>query len=117
MTYSVDFRKKVLKIRQEEGLSIKSVAIRFGVGQASVMRWLIELVPKKTRNKPATKIDMDALKKDVEQYPDSYQYERAERLDASKSGIYWALKRLDITYKKNTDSSKNRRRKALFVSK
>lgn len=117
MTYSVDFRKKVLKIREAEDLSIKAVAIRFGVGEASVMRWLVELEPKKTRNKPATKIDMDALKKDVEHYPDSYQYERAERLGASKSGIYWALKRLDITYKKNTDSPQNRRRKALIVSK
>jgi transposase len=117
MTYSVDFRKKVLKIREKEGLSVEGVAIRFGVGKASVMRWLIELEPKKTRNKSATKIDMEALKKDIEEYPDSYQYERAERLGASQSGIYWALKRLNVTYKKNTNSSKSRRRKALIVSK
>jgi len=117
MTYSVDFRKKVLQIREAEYLSIEAVAIRFGVGKASVMRWLIELEPKKRRNKPATKIDMEALKKDVEYYPDSYQYERAERLGVSRSGIYWALKRLDITYKKNTDSPQNRRRKTLIVSK
>lgn len=117
MTYSLDFRKKVLKIRQQEGLSIEAVAIRFGVGKASVMRWLIELEPKKNRNKSPTKIDMDALKKDIENYPDSYQYERAQRLGASTSGISWALKRLDVTYKKNTHSSQNRRRKALIVSK
>lgn len=117
MTYSIDFRKKVLKIRQEEGLSLEAVALRFGVGKASVMRWLVHLEPQKTRNKRATKIDMNALKKDVEHYPDSYQYERAERLNVSRSGIYWALKRLDITYKKNPDSSKSRRRKALVVSK
>lgn len=117
MTYSIDFRKKVLKIRQQEGLSIEVVAIRFGVGKASVMRWLVELEPKKTRNKPATKIDMDALKEDVEKHPDSYQYERAQRLGASTSGISWALKRLSVTYKKNTHSSQNRRRKALIVSK
>ena len=55
MTYSVDFRKKVLKIWEKEELSIEAVAIRFGVGKASVMRWLIELEPKKTRNKSATK--------------------------------------------------------------
>lgn len=117
MTYSIDFRKKVLKIRQEEGLSIESVAVRFGVGKASVMRWLVELEPKKNRNKSATKIDMDALKKDIENYPDSYQYERAQRLGASTSGIAWALKRLGVTYKKNIDSSKSRRRTALSVSK
>ncbi len=117
MTYSVDFRKQVLRVREKEGLSVEGVAIRFGVGKASVMRWLIELEPKKTRNKSATKIDMELLKKDVEEHPDSYQYERAERLGASQSGIYWALKRLGVTYKKNTHSSKDRRKKALIVSK
>ncbi|MFO3132329.1 IS630 transposase-related protein, partial [Legionella pneumophila serogroup 1] len=54
MTYSLDFRKKVLKIRSEERLSIEQVAIRFGVGKASVMRWLVELEPKQKRNNPAT---------------------------------------------------------------
>lgn len=115
MTYSVDFRKKVLQIRAKEDLSIEAVALRFGVGKASVMRWLIELAPKKTRNKPATKIDMESLKKDVEEYPDSYQYERASRLGVSKSGIGFALKRLGVTYKKNLGSPESRRRKALIV--
>ena len=39
MTYSVDFRKQVLKIRTEEKLSMAKVAKRFGVGVATVMRW------------------------------------------------------------------------------
>jgi transposase len=105
MTYSLDFRKKVLKIRVEEGLSIEEVAIRFGVGKASVMRWLIDIEPKKKRNKPATKIDMEALKKDVEANPDSYQYERAARFNVSKTGIRSALIRLKLSYKKNMESS------------
>jgi transposase len=105
MTYSLDFRKKVLKIRAEEGLSIEEVAIRFGVGKASVMRWLIDIEPKKKRNKPATKIDMYALKKDVEANPDSYQYERAARFNVSKTGIRSALIRLKLSYKKNMESS------------
>lgn len=105
MTYSLDFRKKVLKIRAEEGLSIEEVAIRFGIGKASVMRWLINIEPNKKRNKPATKIDMEALKKDVEANPDSYQYERAARFNVSKTGIRSALIRLKLTYKKNMESS------------
>ena len=31
MTYSIDMRRKVLKVRQEEGLSMAKVAKRFGV--------------------------------------------------------------------------------------
>lgn len=61
MTCSLDFRKKVLKIRAEESLSIEVAAIRFGVGKAIVMCWLIALEPQKKRNKPTTKIDMEAL--------------------------------------------------------
>ena len=104
MTYSLDFRKKVLKVRAAECLSIEEVAIRFGVGKASVMRWLVHIEPQKKRNKPATKIDMEALKKDVELHPDSYQYERAKRFNVSKTGIRTALIRLKISYKKNMES-------------
>ena len=52
------------------------------------------------RNRPAQKIDMDALKKDVELNPDSFIYERAERFSVSNSGMRYALKRLGISRKK-----------------
>ena len=85
-------------------ITIEAAAIRFGVGKASVMRWLVELEPKKTRNKPATKINMTALQEDVANNPDSFHYERAQRLGVSASGIRLALQRLKITYKKNMES-------------
>ena len=43
---------------------------------------------------------MQKLSEDVEDFPDAYQRERAERLGVSKSAIYYALKRLNITFKK-----------------
>ena len=43
---------------------------------------------------------MEKLKQDVEQYPDSYQYERAKRFEVSQRGIALALKRLGISHKK-----------------
>ena len=54
----------------------------------------------RTRNKAATKIDMEALKQDAEVYPDAYQYERAKHLGVSQRGIGYALKRLGISRKK-----------------
>jgi transposase len=113
MTYSIDFRKQVLKIRRDEKLSIAKVAKRFGVGVATVMRWTKKIDAQTKRNKPATKIDMETLKKDIEAYPDGYHYERAERLGVSKSGILYALKRLGVTYKKNPSASESRSRKTL----
>lgn len=69
MTYSIDFRRKVLSVREKEGLTMQEVASRFDVGVASVMRWVKRVVPQKNRHKPATKIDMEALAKDVEEAP------------------------------------------------
>jgi len=39
---------------------------------------------------------MQALARDVVEYPDSYQYERAERFGVSQRGIALALKRLGV---------------------
>jgi hypothetical protein len=43
---------------------------------------------------------MEALKKDVEENPDSFIYGRAERFSLSESGMRYALKRLGFSRKK-----------------
>ncbi|WP_227675048.1 IS630 transposase-related protein, partial [Psychrobacter okhotskensis] len=44
---------------------------------------------------------------DVKEHPDDYQYERARRLNCSKTGIHHALKRLGISQKKDFRTSKS----------
>ena len=39
MTYSTDFRRKVLEVKEEENLTIVEVAVRFKIAVASVVRW------------------------------------------------------------------------------
>ncbi len=117
MTYSIDFRKKVLLIRAKEGLSFAEVAKRFGVSVNSVFLWSKKLEPKETRNKAPIKIHDDLLKEDIKKYPDGYMYERAKRLGVSTAGICSAMKRLGITYKKNSQSSKGMRRKTSIIPK
>ena len=107
MTYSVDFRRKVLEIKERDGLSIEEAAVRFGVGQAGVFRWTKRPEPCRTRNKPSVKIDRDCLIRDAEKYPDAYQHERAERLGCSQRGISDALKRSGISRKKNASASES----------
>jgi transposase len=116
MTYSIDFRKKVLAIKKKENLSFKAAGDRFDVAASAIFRWEQKLEPSRTRYKPAFKIDMDALAKDVEARPDDFIYERANRLGVSNSGILHALKRLNITYKKNGWSPESGSRKKKNLS-
>ena len=111
MTYSLDFRKKVLSIRTKEGLSFAKVSKRFGVSVNSVFLWSKRLEPKRTKNRPTIKIDNEVLMEDIKKYPDAYNCERAHRLNVSTSGIYCAIKRLGISYKKNIQPSQGLRKK------
>jgi transposase len=109
MTYSVHFRKKVLKIKEIEKLSYAEVAKKFSISKTTILRWEKKIDPQKTRNRKPSKIDMEALKKDIEQYPDSYYYERAQRLGGiTTSGVRDAIYRLGVSYKKNSKSPKSR---------
>ena len=69
-------------------------------------RWVKNPNPRQTRNKPATKIDMIALARDVPEFPDAYQAERARRLGVSEKGIGHALRRMNISYKKTLQHPK-----------
>lgn len=101
MTYSIDFRKKVLGVKAEGKTSIAETAKRFAIGKATIIRWMHRVDAKLRREKSTSTVNMDALKKDIELYPDAYQYEKAERLGCTRGGIYHALKRLRVSYKKN----------------
>lgn len=101
MTYPLKFRQHILGIREKEKLTFVQTAARFGVGIASLMRWSKNIHPLTKRNKPATKIDMHALEKDLLDSPDDYQTERAQRFGVSQKGICSALKRLGFSRKKN----------------
>lgn len=106
MTYSLNFRTRVLAIKEKHELSFSETSKRFDVPMRTLFRWKKRIEPKTKRNKPATKINMEALKKNVKEYPDLYQYERAEKFGVTQGAIWFALKRLGISYKKNSVSSK-----------
>lgn len=115
MTYSIDFRKKVLKIKDKEGLSLQATAKRFGISKTALFNWTQNIEPKITRDRKPTKIDMEVLRKDIELYPDSFCYERAQRLGVSPTGIRDAQYRLGVTYKKNSKTSEGESRKKIYI--
>ena len=67
-------------VKERESLGFEDVALRFGIGgKNTAFRWTKQPGPCKTRNKLATKIDMDALARDVGLHPNACQNERAGR--------------------------------------
>ena len=54
MTYSIDFRKKVLAIKEKEKMSFESISERFGVGKNTVFVWTKKISPLKNRNRAST---------------------------------------------------------------
>ena len=105
--YSMDLREEAMR-QLERGLSVRKVAKNLGVHFMTIQRWKMRPSLEPTRTKPPNSpIDPDALRKDVENYPDAYLRERAERLGCSKAAIHRALHRFGISYKKNTSTSKS----------
>lgn len=104
MAYSLDFRQRVFKIKEKEGLTFQELSDRFEIPIRTLFRWQRRIEPKVKRDKPSTKIDMDALRKDVEDHPDRFQYEHAKKFGVHQSTIFYALKRLGFSNKKNVIS-------------
>ena len=116
MTYSKDFRQHVLDYKEEHELTFEQTSQHFGISCRSLFRWADRVEPCVKRNKPATKVDMEQLKSDVEKYPDDYQWERAKRLGVTQSCIHYALSRLNITFKKKHLSIPKRMNKLATIS-
>ena len=106
MAYSLDFRKRVFSLKEERELTFKETSKLFGIDIWTLFRWQQRLEPKIAREKPATKIDMQALQADLEKNPDRFQYERAEDYGVSQAAIFYALKRLKLSRKKNATPPK-----------
>ena len=108
-------RRKILIIKKKEKISFVKMGKRFGMSPNTIFQWTKKLEPQARREKAAIKIDMEALKEDIKQNPESYQYERAIKFKISKTGMWHAIKRLGVTYKKNFKTSKSGRKKAYYI--
>ena len=92
MTYETSFRKHVFKIKEKEKLTSEQASKRFGINIRTLFRWKHKPIDTKRRNKPATKINMEGLKKDIDNRPDDYNYQRAARFEVSTQAIWAAMR-------------------------
>ena len=105
MAYSIDFRKRALAY-MDEGHTYEELYEAFKIYPSAISKWrklLSEtgtLKPqyRKTRSR---KIDKEKLLQAVEEKPDAYLSELAKPYDCTEQAVFYALKKLDITVKKN----------------
>ena len=106
MTYPLPFREKVFATKDKLDLTFEQTSQRFDIPIRTLFRWQQKIAPCLTRDKPATKIDMDALAQHVDDYPDAYLHERAAVFGVTFQAIHCALKRLGISDKKTQQHPK-----------
>ena len=105
MRYSEDLRKKVMH-HLDKGHTIKATSELFGVGTTTIKEWkklMAETGSLKPRShkRKCSKICPDRLLAYINENPDRFLIEIAEVFKCTPQAIFYALKRLKITRKKN----------------
>ncbi len=101
MTYSVDFRKKVVAFVRDGGGQAEA-ARHFDISLWCVRDWLArkDLQPQQKGVPRRRKLDKEALRAHVRDYPDALQRERAVHFGVYQNAIGVALKTMKLTHKK-----------------
>lgn len=104
--YSEDFRFQAINC-VKRGKSHEEVCEFFGIGVATLYRWLRleetkgSVSPVLRSTYKSSKISSESLLKELEKSPDATLYELAEKFDCCFQNVDYWLKKLGITRKKN----------------
>lgn len=105
MTYDKNFRERAIAFKQS-GATFKQLKEVFGIDNKTYAAWVKlqeetgSIVTTKSHNPRKRKIDLELLKQEVERNPDAYLKELAVLFNCTPQAIFYALKKLRITYKK-----------------
>ncbi len=109
-SYSIDLRERVLQ-HLEKNPNREGASRLFQVGIATIYRWLSRKKQKGNveplrRSYAYKKIDDQKLIDYVEKNPDHFLYEIAKYFNLTLQAVFYALKRLKITRKKSSRSTR-----------
>jgi transposase len=106
MAYSIDFRERALAYI-DEGHTYKELYEAFKIYPSTIATWRklrsetgsLNTQYRATRSR---KIDKEQLLRAIEEKPDAYLSELAKPFGCTEQAVFYALKKLDITVKKNS---------------
>ena len=103
MAYSIDYKLRALAYK-DEGHSFRELYEAFRIPSATYYLWKGQLekgvIGVEVRQTRRRKIDPEELRRVVEEKPDAYLREIAEKFGCSITSVHTRLKKLKITYKK-----------------
>ena len=102
MTYSIDLRQRVVDYVERGGSKAAATRV-FNVSRGSIYNWFgrESLIPTKVIRRNG-KLDWKRLREDVIKHPDRLLRERAAIFGVRINAIWYAMKSMNIRYKKNT---------------
>ena len=103
MAYGIDYKKRALAYK-DEGHTFKELYAAFKIPSATYYDWKKKLeqgvLGVKIKRSRKRKIDPEKLKQVIEEKPDAYLREIAEKFDCSINAVHKRLAQMEITYKK-----------------
>lgn len=111
--YSIDYKRRAVEYRQE-GHTFKELEEAFKISNQTYYLWAKEYERNFERPKVFRrhrKIDLAKLQQAVEEKPDAYLKELAELFDVTEQAVFYALKKLKITYKKKRSRTRKNLKK------
>ncbi len=119
MSYSVDLRVRVINWVLS-GKSRRTASKVFEVHYNTVKVWVKkyketgECIPQTRAPSVPHKLDLEALRQDVQTAPDSFQSERASRFGVTQSTISKALAKMGLIRKKKRYTTRRKKNKNRF---
>lgn len=123
MAYDKKFRERAIAFK-ESGATFKQLKEVFGIDNKTYVAWVKlkcetgSVVSEKSHNPRKRKIDPEKLKQAVKDKPDAYLEELAKPFGCTAQAVFYALQRLNLTYKKrHLPTRKSRRKNELSIQK
>ena len=87
-SYTPEFKKKIVRLHEEEGRTYKSITAEYGVSKASISKWCSEF-SKECQPSPEAKEDYDTMKERLRLNRENEEL-RKENLFLKKAAAFFA---------------------------
>lgn len=120
--YKTELRERVLGYYDQNKVTQKEVCEIFNISLRALSRWLKMRketgdfsLKERPKTRKARKLNKEELQAYIEKHPDHYLWEIAKRFNTTAPAVFYALKRMGISRKKNHTLQRARQEKKAKV--